>query len=74
MAIISPFKAIRPNPDFAKQVASPPYDVLNSAEARIAVQGNPLSFLHVTKSEVDLPADTVHCFRNLLPVTIFISS
>jgi uncharacterized protein (DUF1015 family) len=58
MAIISPFKAIRPNPDFAKQVASPPYDVLNSAEARIAVQGNPLSFLHVTKSEVDLPADT----------------
>jgi uncharacterized protein (DUF1015 family) len=57
MAIISPFKAIRPNPDFAKQVASPPYDVLNSEEARVAVQNNPLSFLHVTKSEVDLPAD-----------------
>lgn len=57
MAIISPFKAIRPNPDFAKQVASPPYDVLNSDEARVAVKNNPLSFLHVTKSEVDLPAD-----------------
>jgi uncharacterized protein (DUF1015 family) len=52
---IKPFKALRPKVELAKEVASPPYDVLNSAEARIAVAGLPLSFLHVTKSEVDLP-------------------
>jgi uncharacterized protein (DUF1015 family) len=57
MAIISPFKAVRPNPSYALQVASPPYDVLSSQEARDAVAGNPNSFLHVTKSEVDMPAD-----------------
>ena len=57
MAIISPFKAARPTTELAKQVASRPYDVLNSAEARTEAQGNPFSFLHVTKSEIDLPAD-----------------
>jgi uncharacterized protein (DUF1015 family) len=57
MAIISPFKAVRPQPDKAEQLASPPYDVLNSEEARKAANGNPYSFLHVTKSEIDLPAD-----------------
>lgn len=55
MISVLPFKALRPNPQFAKQVASKPYDVLNSAEAKIEVQGNPHSFLHVTKSEVSLP-------------------
>lgn len=55
MAIIKPFNAVRPQPEFSKQVASPPYDVLNSEEARTAAQGNPQSFLHVTKSEIDLP-------------------
>lgn len=55
MAIIKPFKALRPQAQFAKQVASRPYDVLNSAEAKIETQGNPNSFLHVTKSEIDLP-------------------
>lgn len=50
MSIIKPFKALRPQPKFAKEVASPPYDVLNSAEAKILTQGNPHSFLHVTKS------------------------
>ena len=54
MAIISPFKALRPEAQFAKQVASRPYDVLNSAEARKEAQGNAISFLHVTKSEIDL--------------------
>jgi uncharacterized protein (DUF1015 family) len=57
MATISPFKAVRPTPSYALQVASPPYDVLSSQEARDAVAGNPHSFLHVTKSEVDMPAD-----------------
>ena len=42
----------------AKQVASKPYDVLSSAEAKIEAQGNPASFLHITKSEIDLPEDT----------------
>lgn len=58
MAIISPFKALRPQPQFAKQVASRPYDVLNSKEAKSEAQGNSHSFLHITKSEIDLPEDT----------------
>ncbi len=57
MAIIKPFKALRPQTDLAKQVASRPYDVLNSAEARVEANGNAVSFLHVTKSEIDLPAE-----------------
>ena len=57
MAIISPFNAVRPKPELAPQVAARPYDVLNSEEARIEAKGNPYSFLHVTKSEIDLPAD-----------------
>jgi uncharacterized protein (DUF1015 family) len=55
MSIIKPFKALRPQAQYAKQVASRPYDVLSSAEARIEAQGNPSSFLHITKSEIDLP-------------------
>ena len=58
MATVLPFRALRPTPEAAKQVASPPYDVLNSDEARTAAAGNPQSFLHVTKSEIDLPAGT----------------
>src|SRR5882724_4210132 len=57
MAIIAPFNAVRPQPDIARQVASKPYDVLNSEEARAEAKDNPNSFLHVTKSEIDLPAD-----------------
>jgi len=57
MAIIKPFKALRPKTELAQQVASRPYDVLNSAEAKTEADGNRLSFLHVTKSEIDLPAD-----------------
>lgn len=55
MASIVPFKALRPQAQFAKQVASRPYDVLNSSEAKIEARGNPSSFLHITKSEIDLP-------------------
>ncbi|MEY2640277.1 MAG: hypothetical protein RIR90_1759 [Bacteroidota bacterium] len=58
MANIQPFKALRPHAPFAAQVASRPYDVLNSAEARVEAQGNPNSFLHITKSEIDLPEQT----------------
>src|ERR1700712_805626 len=55
MVTIIPFKALRPEAQLAKQVASKPYDVLTSAEAKIESQGNPNSFLHITKSEIDLP-------------------
>src|SRR5690242_1587404 len=58
MAIIKPFKALRPKPELVKEVASRPYDVLNSEEAREEAKNNPDSFLHVTKSEIDLPAGT----------------
>ena len=55
MAHIQPFNALRPQPQLAKQVASRPYDVLNSQEAKLEAQGNHNSFLHITKSEIDLP-------------------
>lgn len=55
MASIKPFTALRPQQDLSPQVASRPYDVLNSEEARTEAKGNPYSFLHVTKSEIDLP-------------------
>ncbi|MGK2864437.1 MAG: DUF1015 domain-containing protein [Chitinophagaceae bacterium] len=58
MAIIKPFKAVRPNQDLAEKVASRPYDVLNSKEAKEEAKGNPFSFLHITKAEIDLPEDT----------------
>ncbi|MBK6827318.1 MAG: DUF1015 domain-containing protein [Chitinophagaceae bacterium] len=57
MASIQPFRALRPQPEIAGQLASRPYDVLNSEEARAEAAGNPISFLHVTKSEIDLPAE-----------------
>ena len=58
MANIKPFRAVRPSAQFAIKVASRPYDVLNSKEAKAEAQGNPESFLHITKSEIDLPAST----------------
>ena len=58
MAKISPFKAVRPEAQYAKLVASKPYDVLTSKEAKLEAQGNPYSFLHITKSEIDLPENT----------------
>ena len=58
MISISPFKALRPEPQFAKQVASRPYDVLTTKEAKVEAEGNPYSFLHITRSEIDLPAST----------------
>ncbi len=58
MITITPFTALRPEAQLAKAVASRPYDVLNSKEAKIEAQGNPNSFLHITKSEIDLPEST----------------
>lgn len=55
MATIAPFKALRPAAELAAKLASQPYDVLNSIEAREIVKDNPLSFLHITKAEVSLP-------------------
>jgi uncharacterized protein (DUF1015 family) len=57
MITIQPFRALRPEAQHAKQVASRPYDVLNSKEAKVEAQGNPNSFLHITKSEIDLPEE-----------------
>jgi uncharacterized protein (DUF1015 family) len=54
MAIIQPFQALRPRQDLADKVASRPYDVLNSSEAKEEAKGNPFSFLHITKAEIDL--------------------
>ncbi|MEZ6185818.1 MAG: DUF1015 family protein [Planctomycetota bacterium] len=57
MADIRPFRALRPTPDLAAKVASVPYDVIDSDEARVLADGNPDSFLHVVRPEIDLPAD-----------------
>ena len=55
MATVKPFRALRPLPEFAAKVASRPYDVLNTDEARKEAVDNPHSFLHVTRAEIDLP-------------------
>jgi len=57
MSTILPFQALRPQKRFVRAVASCPYDVLNNEEAREIVKDNPISFLHVEKSEIDLPPD-----------------
>ena len=58
MSALFPFRALRPAPDAAARVASVPYDVVSTDEARALAAGNPLSFLHVTRSEIDLPPGT----------------
>jgi uncharacterized protein (DUF1015 family) len=58
MASIRPFRALRPAPDAAARVSSVPYDVVSTEEARTQADGNPLSFLHVTRPEIDLPPGT----------------
>ena len=54
MAILKAFRGIRPVKDKVKSIASRPYDVLSSKEARIEADGNPYSFLHIVKPEIDL--------------------
>ena len=58
MSTLFPFRALRPVPGVAAQVASVPYDVVNSEEARALAAGNALSFLHVSRPEIDLPSGT----------------
>ena len=58
MAVIRPFRALRPQAERAQAVASVPYDVVNTEEARALAAGNPLSFLHVSRPEIDLPPGT----------------
>ena len=58
MATIKPFAALRPKPELAARICELPYDVMSSAEARQMAAGNPISFLHVSKPEIDLPLET----------------
>ena len=58
MSVIKAFKGLRPPKEIVEKLASRPYDVLNSEEARKEAEGNPYSLLHVTKAEIDLPAGT----------------
>jgi len=58
MSVVRPFRGLRPGKEFAQRIASLPYDVLDSDEARNLVKDNPLSFLRVVKPEVDLPPET----------------
>ena len=58
MATVRPFRALRPEPGRAKEVAAVPYDVVTTAEARALASGNPMSFLHVSRPEIDLPERT----------------
>ncbi|BAV34304.1 hypothetical protein SCL_2013 [Sulfuricaulis limicola] len=58
MSLIRPFTGLRPAPRLAAEVIAPPYDVLNTEEARARAQGRPWSFLHISKPEIDLPAGT----------------
>ncbi len=57
MAIVKPFKALRPPKNIAEKVASLPYDVMNKSEARAMAEGNKYSLLHITRAEIDLPDD-----------------
>lgn len=62
MVVVKPFKAIRPYKEFSEKVASLPYDVMNTEEAKEMAKGNKYSFLHITRSEIDLPdCVDVHC-------------
>ncbi|MBA1330899.1 hypothetical protein QQ73_06915, partial [Candidatus Endoriftia persephone str. Guaymas] len=58
MPLIKAFPGLRPANGRAEDVAAPPYDVMNEAEAREMVEGRPWSFLHISRAEVDLPVGT----------------
>lgn len=57
-SLIRPFAALRPRPDTAQAVIAPPYDVVDTDEARALAEGHPHSFLHISRPEIDLPAGT----------------
>ncbi len=56
--LVTPIRGLRPLPERAEEVVAPPYDVLNTAEARVRADGRPNSFLHISKPEIDLPEGT----------------
>ncbi|HIJ31879.1 MAG TPA: DUF1015 domain-containing protein, partial [Gammaproteobacteria bacterium] len=56
--LVTPIRGLRPAPQRAEEVVAPPYDVLNTAEARVRADGRPNSFLHISKPEIDLPEGT----------------
>ncbi len=58
MATVRPFRALRPTPEAARDVACVPYDVIDAEEARMLARGHPRSFLHVIRPEIDLPPGT----------------
>ena len=58
MPLIRPLAGLRPQPEYAADVIAPPYDVLNTEEARLRAEGRPWSFLHISKPEIDLPPNT----------------
>src|SRR3982750_4343545 len=58
MATLKPFRALRPKPSEAHRIAAVPYDVVSTDEARALADGNPLSFLRVSRAELELPAGT----------------
>ena len=68
MATLSPFRALRPPPTLAARVASPPYDVVSTKEARALARGNADSFLRVSRPEIDLPHALDHFADGLLLV------
>ena len=68
MAIVKAFKGLRPPVDIVKQLASRPYDVLNSDEARYEAKGNPDSLLHITKAVLELP--DVLLYKELTPTAV----
>ena len=59
--IYAPFVGIKPVEEFAGRVVAPPYDVLSSSEAKVKVKGNPYSFLHISKAEIDLD-EGISCY------------
>lgn len=61
MSLIQPFKALRPRPEYARSVVAPPYDVLDTEEARARAADNPWSFLHISRPEIDFPVGTDPC-------------
>ena len=67
MATFKPFRALRPIPEKAAAIASMPYDVMDSDEARAEVKKNPLSYLHVEKPEIDLPRAPISTRLKCMP-------
>ena len=61
MAIVRPFKAIRPEKEYAGRVVSLPYDVMNREEAKEMAKDNPYSFLHICRAEIDLDVEDPYC-------------